>query len=219
MLPGRNPVLLAKEIASIDVLSGGRMLPAVGLGVAHPREQKAFGVAREDRARIFDDMLPLLRRYWAGEEVDGIRVLPRPLQDPLDVWLGGRAPSELRRVGRLGDGWLPSFCTPEDAAAGRPVVEQAAADAGRAIDVEHWGALVLYTGGRVPDRLAELVSRRRPGVAIDDLVAAGPEGVRRTLERFVDVGFSKFVVVPVGDPPDWTAELEALAGAVLPLQA
>jgi hypothetical protein len=91
--------------------------------------------------------------------------------------------------------------------------------AGRAIDAEHWGALVLYAGGQVPDRLAELVARRRPGVPLADLVATGPVGVRTVLERFVEVGFSKFVVVPVGDTADWTAELEALADAVLPLQA
>jgi probable F420-dependent oxidoreductase len=228
VVPGRNPVVLASELATIDRLSGGRLLPAVGLGAVDPVEQQGFGVERTERAAWFDEVLPLLRRLWSGEAVDhrgprfayeGVRSLPTPVQQPLEVWLGGVAPSELRRVGRLGDGWLPSFCTPEDAAAGRPVVEQAAADAGRAIDAEHWGALVLYAGGQVPDRLAELVARRRPGVPLADLVATGPVGVRTVLERFVEVGFSKFVVVPVGDTSDWTAELEALADAVLLLQA
>src|SRR5918998_6068961 len=65
VLPGRNPVLLAKELATLDVLSDGRMLPAVGLGVADPREQQAFGVAREERASLFDEVLPLLRRLWS----------------------------------------------------------------------------------------------------------------------------------------------------------
>ena len=86
------------------------------------------------------------------------------MQSPPDVWLGGAAPSELRRVGRLGDGWLPSFCTPDDAAAGRPVVEEAADKAGRSIDPEHFGALVLYVRGEeVPPLLAAIVQRRRPG--------------------------------------------------------
>ena len=62
VLPGRNPVLLAKEWASLDRLSNGRTLPAFGLGVADPREQQAFGVARGDRAAWFDEALPLIRR-------------------------------------------------------------------------------------------------------------------------------------------------------------
>src|SRR5207237_9823859 len=62
VLPGRNPVLLAKEWASLDRLSNGRTLPAFGLGVADPREQQAFGVARGDRAKWFDEELPRIRR-------------------------------------------------------------------------------------------------------------------------------------------------------------
>lgn len=227
VVPGRNPAVLASELASVDRLSGGRLLPAVGLGAVDPVEQQGFGVARGDRAAWFDEVLPLLRRLWSGEAVDhegprfsyaGVRILPTPLQQPLEVWLGGIAPSELRRVGRLGDGWLPSFCTPGDVAEARPLVEAAAAEAGRAMDPEHWGALVLYAGGEVPDRLADVVARRRPGVDVAELVAAGHLALRATLERFIDVGFSKFVVVPVGEPTDWSAELDALALEVLPLQ-
>ena len=227
VVPGRNPAVLASELATLDRLSGGRLLPAVGLGAVDPVEQQGFGVARAERAGWFDEVLPLLRRLWSGEVVDhagprftyeGVRILPTPVQDPLEVWLGGVAPSELRRVGRLGDGWLPSFCTPADVAEGRPVVEAAAAEAGRAIDAEHWGALVLYAGGAVPERLSELVARRRPGVDVADLVPVGHQALRGSLERFLEVGFSKFVVVPVGEPGSWSEELDALAQAVLPLQ-
>src|SRR5437763_16108533 len=70
VVPGRNPALLAKELASLDVLSGGRMLPAVGLGVASPVEQQAFGVARGERAAWFDEVVPLLRQFWSGSAVD-----------------------------------------------------------------------------------------------------------------------------------------------------
>ena len=148
VLPGRNPVLLAKEWASLDRLSNGRTLPAFGLGVADPREQQAFGVARGDRAKWFDEALPLIRRLWTEDSVDhdgerfhfeAVSVRPKPVQQPPDVWLGGLAPSELRRIGRLADGWLPSFCTPADVERSRPVVEEAAAGANRAFDDEHWG--------------------------------------------------------------------------------
>src|SRR5688572_22963757 len=70
VVPGRNPMLLAKELATIDRLSRGRLLPAFGLGAPDPGEHQAFGVERKGRARIFDEVLPLLRRFWDGEVVD-----------------------------------------------------------------------------------------------------------------------------------------------------
>jgi len=228
VLPGRNPALVATEWASLDRLSGGRTLPAFGLGIADPAEQQAFGVQRGERAAWFDEALPLLRRFWTEDHVDhdgprftfrDMSVRPRPVQSPPDVWLGGIAPSELRRVGRLGDGWLPSFCTAEQAAAGRKVIEEAAAAAGRAIDPEHYGALLFYAHAGVPEGLARIVAARRPGVEPADLVAVGLPALRATVERFCDVGFSKFVVVPLEDPPSWSEELAEVGETMLPLQA
>ncbi|HVF73843.1 MAG TPA: LLM class flavin-dependent oxidoreductase [Acidimicrobiales bacterium] len=217
VLPGRNVAVLAKELASLDVLSQGRLLPAFGLGIADEREQRAFGVARGERAALFDKALTTLRRLWAGEEVDGVTVRPQP--GPLDVWLGGRAPSELRRVGRLADGWLPSFTTPPDAAAGRAVIEQAAAEAGRAVDPEHWGVLVPYARHDLPDTVVEALRRRRPDADPADVIPAGLPALRALLERFVEVGFSKFVVVPVAEPDSWDDEIGEAAAELLPLQA
>ena len=227
VLPGRNPVLLAKQWASLDVLSGGRALPAFGLGVVDPIEQQAFGVAREDRASRFDEALPLMRRLWTEDTVDhhgtwfdyeGVGIGIRPVQQPPDVWLGGRAPGELRRVGRLADGWLPSFTTPSEVAAGREVVSDAAAAAGRAIDPEHWGALVAYAPTEVPPAVLELVAKRLPGVDPVEVVPVGPDALRRTLEGFIAVGFSKLVPVPFGATiADWDAELATLAAATLDL--
>ena len=228
VLPGRNPALVATEWATLDRLCGGRTLPAFGLGIADPAEQQAFGVERGERAAWFDEALPLIRRFWTEDHVDhdgprftfrDMSVRPKPLQSPPDVWLGGIAPSELRRVGRLGDGWLPSFCTAAQAADGRVVVEQAAAAAGRGIDPEHYGALLFYARAGVPDGLARIVAARRPGVDPADLVAVGLPALRATVERFCDVGFSKFVVVPLEDPPSWPEELAEVGDAVLPLQA
>lgn len=214
VLPGRNPAVLAKELATLDILSGGRLLPAFGLGIADEHEQRAFGVARGERAARFDELLPLVRRMWAGE-VDGLDVRPKP--GPMDVWLGGRAPSELRRVGRLGDGWLPSFTTPADAVAGRAVVEAAAAEHGRSIDPEHWGVLIPYSDGGLPEVVAAAVRKRRPDTDPADVVPAKVR-LRRHVEEFVEVGFSKFVLVPVVEPDSWDDELGAVADSVLSLQ-
>ena len=205
VLPGRNPVMLAKELATLDRLSNGRLLPAVGLGAPEPAEHVAFGVDRRERGAMFDEALPLIRRLWLEDDVhhsgtyfrvEGVSLRPKPLQTPPDVWLGGRAPGELRRIGRLGDGWLPSFCTPAEAEEGRAVVEKAAADAGRTMDPEHWGALVIYTEGPLPDRLARALAARRPGTDPAAVVGQGVDGLRARLEEFVNRGFSKLVVVP-----------------------
>jgi probable F420-dependent oxidoreductase len=227
VLPGRNPALVAKEWASLDRLSGGRTLPAFGLGVADPREQQAFGVAREDRAAWFDEALPLIRRMWTEDDVDhdgprfsyrGLSVRPKPVQQPPDVWLGGRAKSELRRVGRLGDGWLPSFSTPAEVAAGRVLVEEAAAEADREIEVEHFGALVIYARDEIPELLSAAIAARRPGLDPKELVPVGLPTVRTHLEAFLEHGFSKLVLVPAHAPVSWTDELGEVAAQVLPLQ-
>lgn len=221
VLPGRNPNLLAKAWASLDRLSTGRALPAFGLGVVDAGEQAAFGVPRKERAARFDELLRTLRRLWSGEEVAGVTIAPLPVQDPLEVWLGGAAPSELRRVGRLGDGWLPSFCTPEDVADGRPVIEAEAESCGRALDAEHWGALVPYLAapGPLPGPLVAVIAARRPGVDPGRIVPTGLDATRRALEGFLAVGASKFVLVPVVEPEDWGSHLQDVADAVLDLQS
>ncbi len=227
VVPGRNPVVLAKELASLDRLSGGRLLPAMGLGAPVPVEHRAFGVDRKERASLFDEALGLMRRLWSEEHVthDGERfhvedvtLLPRPVQDPIEVWLGGQAPSELRRTGRLGDGWLPSFCTVTDVAEGWKAITETAEQHGRVIDGEHLGTLVPYCRSTIPDLLVEVVSARRPGVDPADVVAVGLDGLERRLHELLAVGASKFVVVPVEEPADWDEELDGLAQRLKPLE-
>ncbi len=228
VLPGRNPVVLAKELASLDRLSGGRLLPAFGLGVADPVEQQAFAVARSERAALFDESLAVLRACWSGEPVthhgarfhyDGVRVVPPPQQHHLDVWLGGIAPSELRRVGRLADGWLPSFILPDDAARGRETIEAVLAEHGRTIDDDHYGALIPYSTGPVPDAVLTGLAARRPDLADPGvLVPQGWEALVAMIERFVAVGTTKFVVVPLVEPPTvdaWVAHLHEAAPVLL----
>lgn len=229
VLPGRNPVVLAKELATLSTMSGGRLLPAFGLGAVDPVEQQAFGVERSERAKMFDELLTVLRLCWTGEEFshhgerlhyDGIRVLPAPKR--MDVWLGGIAPSELRRVGRMADGWLPSFVTPADAAAGRSVIEDVCAQFDREIEDDHYGALVPYSFGPVPERLQRLLAKRRPDLDdVSQLVPTTWDELTTMIRRFVDVGTTKFVVLPLHEPGDaegWVSHLTEAAEVLLPLE-
>lgn len=228
VVPGRNPVLLAKALASLDVVSGGRCLPAVGLGIANSAEHQAFGVERRERAPWFDEALPLMRRLWAGETVEhhgerftisGARIRPLPVQDPFDVWLGGQAPSELRRCGRLGDGWLASFTTPRHVAAGKAVIEEAAAAAGRTIDPEHFGVLIpTLAEGPVPEPLAAAVAARRPDAEVTEVVATSPAHLAEMIAAHLAVGASKFVVFPAAEPEDWHHFITRVGAGVLDLQ-
>ena len=225
LLPGRNVLRLAKQLASLDVLCKGRLLVTLVPGLIYAPEREAIGVDPKHRGAFVDEALPLLRRLWAGETVShdgaagrlrGVKLWPLPVQQPLEVWLGGTAPAALDRCGRLSDGWLPSLCTPEEAAAGRVVIEEAAARAGRSISREHFGVSIGYAGAPIDPATARMMSARRPRAL--ELTPVGLPALRKLIEQFIAVGFSKFVVRPVAAPASWRAELEALAAAVGELQ-
>jgi probable F420-dependent oxidoreductase len=229
VLPGRNPVVLAKELATLATMSGGRLLPAFGLGAVNPIEHQAFGVERTERAKIFNEMLAVMRLCWTGEEFshhgerfdyDRVRVLPAPKR--MDVWLGGIAPSELRRIGRVADGWLPSFVLPADAEAGRRVIEQLCIEHDREIEDDHYGVLIPYSFGTIPERLRVLVAQRRPDLEdVTELIPSSWGQLSTLIRQFVDVGTSKFVVLPVDEPDgaeSWSQHLTEAADALLPLE-
>jgi len=228
VLPGRNPVILAKSMASLDQLSGGRLIPAFGLGVANSAEQQAFGVQRNERGAWFNEALPLMRRLWAEEHVthhgkrfnlEDVTIRPQPLNRHLDVWLGGIAPLELKRVGRHSDGWLPSFCTPAQVAEGRATIEQIAAEHDRSIDPEHYGALLIYRtdGGPIAPATLAVIQDRNPGIDPNSMVP-DKDGLAKAIQGFIDVGFSKFVLIPAAEPDDWATELAEIASIVKPLE-
>lgn len=220
VLPGRNPVRFAKELATLDVLSGGRLLLAFVPGIARGAERDAVGVPVAERGRAMDEVMPKLRRWWAGEEVDGVRVAPRPVQQPLEMWTAGLAHASLVRGGRYGDGWLGAACTVDEAVHARRVIDEAAADAGREVDPEHFGMSIGYAATEPDDRQLAALAARTKGRAVDPraLLPVGPAELRGLLTAFIDAGFSKFVVRPTGEPASWTDELAALADAVGDLQ-
>ena len=118
VLPTRHPMVLAKELATLDFLSQGRLFPAIGLGGEESKDLQAVGIDQERRAGRTDEMIVLMRRLWTEENVtftgkyfsvEDVTIMPRPWQKKgPPIWIGGRSEAALRRTGRLGDGWLVS---------------------------------------------------------------------------------------------------------------
>src|SRR3954452_58034 len=228
VLPARNPVLLAKELATIAPRSRGPLRPAGGLGVEEPVERGALAIGRGDRVPRLEEALEVIRLLWSGSPVsyegptcrlDGGRPRPRPTRPRLEFWLGGRARPALERIGRLADGWIASFVSPEELARGSDIIRATARDAGRSIDEDHYGTTIFVAESE--EDAAALTPRLhtlRQDLPTADAVATGTDAARGLLERFVAAGASKFVVIPVARDP--AAFLETLRAEVVgPLES
>jgi probable F420-dependent oxidoreductase len=209
VLPGRHPVLVAKQLASLAVLAPKRVLPVFGLQSAIPAEREVFTIPNGKRGAVFDESLRVLRAALVEESanfdgqffsVTAAAVAPRP-DPPLDIWLGGSAPAAFRRIGTLADGWLGSFLTPDEARAGREAIERAAAQAGRRIEPDHYGISLAVADGELPAELAAAVRHRRPDVDPADLVAANWDQLHRQLDGYLDAGLTKFVIRQASSGP------------------
>jgi probable F420-dependent oxidoreductase len=206
ILPGRHPVLVAKQLASLAALAPKRVLPVFGLRSAIPAERDVFVVPDGQRAAVFDESLRLLKSALNSEGTDfsgdfftatSVAVGPRPAK-PLDIWLGGSAPAGFRRIGRLADGWLGSFLTPDEARRGRELIETAAAEAGRVVEPDHYGINVAVAENGVPDEVLAAIRKRRPDVDPTELVADGWPQLHRMIDGYLAAGLTKFVIRPTG---------------------
>lgn len=229
VLPGRNPAVVAAQLASLAALAPKRVLPVFGLRPATAAERTAYPVPGP-RAEVFEEALTVVRRLLTEESVtfhgefvtlDEATVQPHPAR-PLDLWLGGLVPAALRRVGRLADGWLASFVTPAEAGAARATIAAAAAEAGREVEEDHYGTNLLVlppgTSEQQADRARAASAHRRPDLAPHDLVADGWDDARRRVGRFVDEGITKFVVRPAVAPASWPGFLDEFAEHLVPLE-
>lgn len=224
ILPGRHPVLVAKQLLTLAGLAPKRVLPVFGLRPARAAEHDLFPVPPGRRAAVFDESLTLLRRLLEEDEVsfDGeffqvsaVSLGPRPAKR-LDVWLGGSAPAALRRTGRLADGWLGSFLTPAQARDARLAIQEAAAEAGREIEEDHFGLSLAVAEHGVPGELVAAAARRNPGAPVTDLVATSWADARRLVEQHIEAGLSKFVIRP--GHGDFDGFLEKFQAELVPLQ-
>ncbi len=225
VLPGRSPILVAKQLASLARLAPKRVLPVFGLSPARPSERVAFPVPKGQRGAVFDESLELVRRLlrepsvtFEGEffQVEDASVGELP-STPLDIWLGGSAPAGLRRIGRYADGWLASFITPEEAAEGIVAINAAAREASREVDQDHFGISIPIAFEEPPAALIAAILARRSDVPIESLIPVGWEAARALIGRYVDAGLSKFVVRSAGQavPPSF---LQNFLTELAPLQ-
>jgi probable F420-dependent oxidoreductase len=228
---GAEPYTVAHRLAQLDRLTGGRLLVNFVPGLDLPGERAALGTAGRHRGRLMDELIPRFRRWWAGEEMpvgaDTVVRLPvLPVQQPLEVWLGGQGPEAITRAGRLADGWLGSAVDPRRAGRIRLAIQAEAEATGRKIDPDHFGLSIAYARSdddleAARGRIQQLRSRRPPGSPDPaSLVPVGRDHLRRLIGEVVDRGLSKFVLRPVGGDAggNWGEELDWLAEAVLDLQ-
>ncbi len=139
ILPQRQTVLVAKQAAEVDLLTGGRFRLGVGIGW-NAVEYEALGKDFSNRGVRLVEQVELLRRLWSEESVTyhgdfehvtGAGIAPLPVQRPIPVWFGGRSAPAYRRIGRLADGWFPLMTPGSDLDAALAIIGEAAAGAGR----------------------------------------------------------------------------------------
>jgi probable F420-dependent oxidoreductase len=215
---GRNPFLLAKQLAQLDQISGGRVLLSFVTGLGQPGEREALGLGTAPRGETLEELLSLLRRWWAGEVVDAVASVARPAQDPLEVWLGGRGPKALDRVGRVADGWLGAALAPSETRDARERIQAAAGRAGREIDPEHFGLSIPYARTEPEPEVLRALATRRPDIDPLETLPVGAQALRTFIGDCIEAGLSKFVLRPAGRVASWGEEADWLAGAVLDLQ-
>jgi probable F420-dependent oxidoreductase len=224
---GRNPFLLAKELAQLDRISNGRLLLSFVTGIGAPGEREALGLGGAGRGDVLEEVLGLLRAWWAGETVEhtserwsftGLAAVARPVQDPLEVWLGGRGPKALDRVGRVADGWLGAQVTADEACAARQRIQASAEKAGREIDPEHFGLSIAYARASPDQELLRTLAARRPDIDPLTILPVGAAALRSAINDYIKAGLSKFVVRPMAAVESWIDESEWLADAILDLQ-
>jgi len=233
VLPTRNPIVLAKELATLDFLSRGRLFPAIGLGGDESKDLQAVGVSKKERGGRTDEMITLMRRLWTEDNVtfagkffsvEDATIMPRPWQKAgPPIWIGGRSDAALRRTGRLGDGWLVSSVSPVEVESGINAIRAYAAEAGRHVPEDHYGVLIPFYFSASVDKAFEIAGhsiRPRADMPTSEFTAFGNrDQVRAKIQSYIGAGATKFVMRPCGPFEGWREQIEILSREVIhPLQ-
>ena len=216
VLPLYPPALIAKQLADLDVASGGRLVFGLGVGGEYPQEFRACGVPLNERGARTDEAVGLIRRLWEGKEVshagrfypmESVRLIPSPHQrgGPPIVIAGRRRPA-MRRAARMGDGWMPYLYSPRRYADSVEAIHAEAATLGRALDGFDWFAYIFVNINDDAEvarvELASALGRtydQDVRTMIGSVAAAGrPEDVTQRLCDFVDAGARHLILLPFG---------------------
>lgn len=202
-LPLRSPVAVAKAVATLQIVSGGRFVLGLGTG-EHPAEYARCGASFERRGRALDEGIAALRELW--REGPGRYVqLPNPPRVPL--WFGGRSDAALRRTAAVGDGWLPIFLTPERFAEVNRRLDDALEAASRSPDEVVRGAVVLVALTDGPRERAQALAwcselwDVAPERFERHLITGGPDDVARAVGEYRDAGAEHVTVMPADPDP------------------
>jgi probable F420-dependent oxidoreductase len=212
VVPLRDPLVLAKECATIDYLSNGRLLPMFGVGYPNAAEWSAMGRSPDHRGSKANEMFELMRRLWSEESVDfdgkffqytNASIAPRPIQQPIPLWIGGSSKAAAKRTARIGTGWIGGAATPADVAATIGMIKTELKIVGRTIDEDHYGASIAFRIGSPDDdavKNSPFLKRAGVGKEIDlnPLFCIGDTAkLVQRLRDYVAAGASKFVLFPV----------------------
>jgi probable F420-dependent oxidoreductase len=229
----RDPVLLAKQCATIDVLSDGRLLPAFGIGSPLAPEWLGLGMDTKTRGRKTDECLEIIRRLWQEDSVNfsgafyklnGVTIAPKPVQPDLPMWIGGSSDAAIRRTARIGTGWQAGGDPPAETSRVVAAIKAAATEAGRLIDEDHYGAGFAFHFGRrdAPGvaRAMDAYAKRTGRDASHVFVVGDADTIIARIAEYVDAGVSKFILRPLGGDDDAIlAQTRLLIEQVLPRAA
>lgn len=226
----RDPVLTAKACATIDVLSGGRLLPAFGIGLMSSPDFTRTGTPAGSRGRLTDERLEIISRLWSQESVTfqgqhhqltDASICPRPLQQPLPLWVGGSSSAAIERTARWGTGWQAGLETPAQVAQVISSIKQQLVKWGRRIDEDHYGAGFAFRLGRADDAVVRtyrdsLIARL--GTDPGNLVICGaPETIMAHIRAYREAGVHKFVLRPVAaDGEDFLRQTQLFIDQIQP---
>ncbi len=233
VLPLRDPVLLAKQCATIDYLSGGRFLPAFGVGADQAPEWATLGVSAAGRGARANEMLRLMEKLWTEDDVtfagrhfrcEHVSISPRPVQRPLPVWIGGGSPAAVERTARYGHGWIGgSVSVPSSVAKIIAAIAARSAELGRSIPDDHYGVGFSFRFGRWDDpivtRTAEQAAVRTGGADPRSYMAVGDApAIVELIRSYGEVGVRKFIARPLATTEEeMLTQTRRLAEEVLPL--
>ncbi|MBI2466494.1 MAG: LLM class flavin-dependent oxidoreductase [Candidatus Rokubacteria bacterium] len=225
VLPLRDPVWMAKTIASLDVLSGGRVIFGIGVGGDYPPEYAAVRVPIEERGSRANESLEIIRGLWTHERFSyagrhftlrDVAIAPRPLQPSIPIWVGGGSEAALRRAARYGDGWIAAFASPRKFGRLSADLRRFLGEEGRRPEGFTLGAYLFANvdddAARARETAARYVERvyRLDGARIvERFGAAGP--VDACAERalaYVGAGADYVVLGPLSDHRDWPRQLD-----------